>query len=166
MNNSVAAARPPLFNKKNYSSYWKVKVKAYIKVINERSWRFVVTGWTYPIVTTDEVITIKFEEALFKEKNSLAIVNIKALNIIFASFDTNQFKFHLCFYIMARDTLFTFIKYFITLSNLVKQINQPRNPNFTKIFLSLERNCIRIYHLFNLHSMQDLFYKNMTKCKT
>ena len=91
MESSVAAARPSLLDDKNYA-YWKIRVKAYIKAIDERSWKSVVTGWTPPTVTTDEVTTVKSEETWTKEENSLATANFKALNAIFASVDSTQFK--------------------------------------------------------------------------
>ena len=91
MKNSVEAVQPPLLDEKNYT-YWKIRVKAYIKAIDEISWKSVVTGWTYPIVTTNEVTTIKFEETWSKEENSLATTNFKALNAIFAYADFTQFK--------------------------------------------------------------------------
>ena len=67
MDNSVIAARPPLLDEKNYS-YWKVRVNVYIKVIDEKTWRAILTRWTHPTVTTEEVTTTKSEETWSKEK--------------------------------------------------------------------------------------------------
>ena len=50
-----------MLDDKNYA-YWKIRVKAYIKAIDERSWKSLVIDWTPPIVTTDEVTTVKSEE--------------------------------------------------------------------------------------------------------
>ena len=91
MESLVAAVRPPLLDDKNYA-YWKIRVKAYIKAIDERSCKSVVTGWTPPTITTDEVTTVKSEETWTKEENSLATTNFKSLNAIFASVDSTQFK--------------------------------------------------------------------------
>ena len=91
MKSSVAVARPPLLDDKNYA-YWKIRVNAYIKATDERSWKSVVIGWTPPTVTTDEVTTIKSEETWTKAKNNLANFNFKALNAIFSHVDANQFK--------------------------------------------------------------------------
>ena len=88
---SVAAARPPLLDDKNYA-YWKIRVKAYIKAIDEKAWHSILTGWTSPIVTIDEVTTIKSEETQTNAENFLATANFKALNIIFAFVDSTQFK--------------------------------------------------------------------------
>ena len=91
MESSIAVARPPLLDDKNYA-YWKIRVKVYIKAIDERSWKSVVTSWTNPTVTTDEATIVKFEETWTKGENSLATTNFKALNAIFAYVDSIQFK--------------------------------------------------------------------------
>ena len=91
MKSSVAAARPPLLNDKNYA-YRKIRVKAYIKAIDEKAWHSILTGWTSPIVITDEVTTVKSEETWTKAENNLANFNFKALNAIFSHVDANQFK--------------------------------------------------------------------------
>ena len=91
MESSVTTARPALLDDKNYA-YWKIRVKVYIKVIDERSWKSIVTGWTPPIVTTYKVTIVKYEETWTNEENFLATANFKALNAIFASVDSTQFK--------------------------------------------------------------------------
>ena len=73
---SISTARPPLLDEKNYT-YWKVKVKAYIKAIDERSWRSVVIGWAPPTMTTDEVTTVKSKETWSKEENLLPLLILK-----------------------------------------------------------------------------------------
>ena len=88
MKSSVAAARPPLLDDKNYA-YWKIRVKAYIKAIDEKAWHSILTGWTSPTVITDEVTTVKSEETWTKVENNLANFNFKALNAIFSHVDAN-----------------------------------------------------------------------------
>ena len=90
MKNSVSSARPPLLDDKNYS-YWKVRVKAYIKAIDESTWRSILIGWTPPIITTNSAMTSKLEETWSKEESTLATANFKVLNAIFASVDANNF---------------------------------------------------------------------------
>ena len=70
---------------KNYS-YWKVRVKASIKSIDEKAWSAILTRWSPPIVTINEVTTIKSEETWTKAENNLANINFKALNAIFFSY--------------------------------------------------------------------------------
>ena len=91
MKSSIIAARPPLLDDKNYA-YQKIRVKAYIKVIDEKAWHSILIGWTSPTITTDEVTTIKSEETWTKAENNLANFNFKALNAIFSHVDANQFK--------------------------------------------------------------------------
>ena len=81
MENSISFARPPLLDDKNYS-YWKVRVKAYIKAIDESAWRSILIGWTPPTITTDSAITSKSEKTWSKEKSALATANFKVLNAI------------------------------------------------------------------------------------
>ena len=60
MKNSTSVLRPLMLDKKNYA-YWKVRVKAYIKSIDERVWQSILTRWSLPVTTNDEtkVVTLK-----------------------------------------------------------------------------------------------------------
>ena len=69
----------------------KVRVKAYIKVIDKTAWRSVLTRWTPLTVITNGVSTSKSKEAWSKDESALAIANFKALNVIFATIVANQF---------------------------------------------------------------------------
>ena len=80
MKNSVSFAKPPLLDDKNYS-YWKVRVKAYIKVIDESAWRSILIGWTPSIVTTNNAMTSKLEETWSKKESALATANFKTLKL-------------------------------------------------------------------------------------
>ena len=93
MESSTNMLRPPVLDGKNYV-YWKVRVKAYIKSIDERVWRSILTGWTPPVTTNVEtrVETVKPEQNWSTEEDRLANYNFKALNVIFATIDVNQFK--------------------------------------------------------------------------
>ena len=62
MENSTSMIRPPLLNGKNYT-YWKVRVKAFIKSIDEKAWLSILKGWSSPTVATDDMtITLKSEK--------------------------------------------------------------------------------------------------------
>ena len=63
--------------------------------------RVILIGWSLAIVITNEVTTIKSEETWTKA-NSLANINFKTLNVIFASINVNQFKL-ISAYESARD---------------------------------------------------------------
>ena len=51
--------RPPLLNDSNYS-YWKVRMRAFIKSQEEKAWRSILTGWKPPS-ESDDITKVKFE---------------------------------------------------------------------------------------------------------
>ena len=52
---------PPLLDGTNYG-YWKARMCAFIKSIDEKAWKKVLTGWTSPTVTDEEGnVTVKSE---------------------------------------------------------------------------------------------------------
>ena len=69
-------------------------MKIFIKSIDERDWRTILTGWSLPTVTDDEtkVVTLKPEKRWTIEEDCLANNNFKAHNTIFAIVDVTQFK--------------------------------------------------------------------------
>ena len=83
----------PMLDGKNYV-YWKVRVKVFIKSIDESVWQTIFTRWSPPVTTNDEtkVVTLKPEERWTTEEECLAKNNFKALNVIFATVDVIQFK--------------------------------------------------------------------------
>lgn len=46
--------RPPLLDGTNYS-YWKARMRAFLKSIDKKVWHCVIYGWSEPIVTIDGV---------------------------------------------------------------------------------------------------------------
>ncbi|CAM8940406.1 unnamed protein product [Rhodiola kirilowii] len=42
-----STTRPPLLEGSNYAS-WKPKMKSFLKSLDERAWKAVLTGWTEP----------------------------------------------------------------------------------------------------------------------
>ncbi|CAM8880498.1 unnamed protein product [Rhodiola kirilowii] len=42
-----STTRPPLLDGSNYAS-WKPKMKSFLKSLDERAWKAVLTGWTEP----------------------------------------------------------------------------------------------------------------------
>ncbi|XP_073019274.1 uncharacterized protein [Primulina eburnea] len=53
-----AALRPPVLDGTNYS-LWKVKIRYYIKSIDERAWQRVINGWTSPVMIDIETLCIE-----------------------------------------------------------------------------------------------------------
>ncbi|KAK5802179.1 hypothetical protein PVK06_029763 [Gossypium arboreum] len=67
--------------------YWKERMKAYIKSINEKAWRFVLTTWQAPTIDTDARKVPKFEIQWTIEEERVANVNSKALYAKFCGID-------------------------------------------------------------------------------
>ena len=73
---------PPYFDGINYA-YWIVRMKAFLKSINERVWNSVEYGWEKPTTPVSEWQTSKKEAVAF---------NSKAMNAIFNTVSTEEFK--------------------------------------------------------------------------
>ncbi|XP_075515558.1 uncharacterized protein LOC142550205 [Primulina tabacum] len=85
------ALRPPILDGTNYS-IWKVKIRYYIKSIDERAWQRVINGWTPPRrVNEDGDSLVKPESDWTTDEVQISIYNSKALNAIFSSVDMNMF---------------------------------------------------------------------------
>ena len=63
---------PYLLDRKNYA-YWKIKVKVYIKSIDEKAWRAILIGWSPRTVATEEnkVVTFKPDETCSTKEDCL-----------------------------------------------------------------------------------------------
>ncbi|XP_073026767.1 uncharacterized protein [Primulina eburnea] len=87
-----AALRPPVLDGTNYS-LWKVKIRYYIKSLDERAWQRVINGWTPPVATDQEGDNRpKPETGWTADEVQNSNHNSKALNAIFTSVDTNMFS--------------------------------------------------------------------------
>ncbi|XP_073290686.1 uncharacterized protein [Primulina huaijiensis] len=94
MDTSLAntALRPPVLDGTNYS-LWKVKIRYYIKSIDERAWQRVISGWTSPSVTDQDGDSLpKPETDWTADEVQNSNYNSKALNAIFTSVDMNMFS--------------------------------------------------------------------------
>ncbi|KAL8456800.1 hypothetical protein ACS0TY_034877 [Phlomoides rotata] len=69
-------------------------MRMYIKSIDERAWRSILSGWEPPRTTADAdaETTVKRELDWTTEESTLASYNLKALNAIFTSANTSMFK--------------------------------------------------------------------------
>ncbi|KAL8556430.1 hypothetical protein ACS0TY_004031 [Phlomoides rotata] len=79
-------------------------MRMYIKSIDERAWRSILSGWEPPITTidADTGTTVNRELDWTTEESTLVSYNSKALNAIFTYVDTSMFKF-ISNYISAKD---------------------------------------------------------------
>ena len=73
---------PPHFNGNNYA-YWKVRMKAFLKSIDERVWNSIEYGWEKPTTPVSEWQNSQKEAAAF---------NSKAMNAIFNAVSMEEFK--------------------------------------------------------------------------
>ena len=73
---------PPHFNGNNYA-YWKVRMKAFLKSIDERVWNSVEYEWENPTTPVSEWQTSQKEVATF---------NSKTMNAIFNAVSMEEFK--------------------------------------------------------------------------
>ena len=73
---------PPYFDGINYA-YWIVRMKAFLKSINERVWNSVEYRWEKPTTPVSEWQTSQKEAAAF---------NRKAMNVIFNAISMEEFK--------------------------------------------------------------------------
>ena len=84
-----AIGRPPLLDGSNYA-YWKARMRAFIKAIDEQAWKSVLTGWIHPTVTDAEGKTTRKAELKWTTLDDrLANGNY---NAIFNAVNQTQFK--------------------------------------------------------------------------
>ncbi|KAK2396297.1 gag-protease polyprotein [Trifolium repens] len=90
--NGGSINRPPVLDGSNYD-YWKARMIAFIKSMDKKAWKAIVTGWNHPIVTTEDGSSIlKGERDWTPEEEAESNNNSKALNAIFNGVDENIFK--------------------------------------------------------------------------
>ena len=65
---------PPNFDGSNYT-HWKVRMKAFLKSIDERVWNSVEYGWEKPTTPVNEWLTSQKEAAASNSKGMNAIFN-------------------------------------------------------------------------------------------
>ena len=86
-----STSRPPLLDGTNYS-YWKAKMRAFLKSIDERVWQAVVKGWKPPTIVTDDKITPKDVSDWDKVEYDNCGWNSKAINAIFNGVTAEEFR--------------------------------------------------------------------------
>ena len=82
MEHSHSLVIPPHFDGNNYA-FWKVRMKAFLKSINERVWLSVENGWERLTIAISEWTTAQKEAASF---------NSKAMNAIFNAVSMEELK--------------------------------------------------------------------------
>ncbi|XP_073130155.1 uncharacterized protein [Henckelia pumila] len=89
---SGTAQRPPILDESNYA-IWKVRMRVYIKSIDEKAWQRVLQGWNPPRRTDGEGdFLLKSETDWNADEIVASNMNNKSLNAIFTSLDSNMFS--------------------------------------------------------------------------
>ena len=78
MEHGYSLVIPPHFDGTNYD-YWKVRMKAFLKSIDEKVWNSVEYGWEKPTTPVSEWITAQKEVATFNSKAINAIFNVVSM---------------------------------------------------------------------------------------
>ena len=91
MPEGASSGRPPLLNSGNYS-FWKIRMRAYIRSINEKAWMSVEEGYELPTKRIEDGTMISKPRA---EWTAIDFDNAKwhhrAVNAIFGGVDSTQF---------------------------------------------------------------------------
>ena len=69
---------PPHFDGNNYA-YWKVRMKAFLKSIDEKVWNSDEYGWEKPTTPVSEWETFQKEATAFNRKGMNAIFNVVSI---------------------------------------------------------------------------------------
>ena len=86
-----STVRPPLLDGTNYP-YWKAKMRAFLKSIDERVWLAVINGWTPPTVITGEVTVLKPISAWDRVDYDNCGWNNKVMNAIYNGVTAEEFR--------------------------------------------------------------------------
>ncbi|XP_035541467.1 uncharacterized protein LOC118344558 [Juglans regia] len=91
MDKSQSLTSPPYFDGNNYA-YWKVRMKAFLKSVDERVWVSITKGWREPVVIIEGVQTSKSVDNYSRDEISECGWNNKGLNAIFMAVSQEEFK--------------------------------------------------------------------------
>lgn len=84
--------RPLVLNDTNYD-YWKGKMVASFKSMDNKTWKVVIKGWKHLMTTSEDRTSIlKLETDWTNSKDDESLGNSKVLNAIFNSMDKNMFR--------------------------------------------------------------------------
>ena len=83
--------RPPLLDDTNYS-YWKARMRAFLKSIDEKVWHSVIYGWSEPTITIDGVNIPKPLDKWDTTDYQNSSWNSTALKTLFCSVTPEEFR--------------------------------------------------------------------------
>jgi len=80
---------PPLLDGTNYD-YWKSRMSAFLKFIDNKTWKAVLKGWEHPVALDEDenkTTVLKSEEEWTAAEDESSLANSRALNAIFNGVD-------------------------------------------------------------------------------
>jgi len=86
--------RPLLLDGSNYD-YWKSRMSAFLKSIDNKTWKAVLKGWEHPVALDkvgNKTTVLKLEEEWTTAEEELTLGNSKVLNALFNGVDKNMFR--------------------------------------------------------------------------
>lgn len=92
----------PLFFYDSIYAYWKVRMCAFLKSIDERVWITVDKGWSMPEGAIDDVVIIKEPSKWTAKERESSSWNSKGIKAIFMSMSLEEFM-RLSNYVTAKD---------------------------------------------------------------
>ncbi|KAK0571758.1 hypothetical protein LWI29_021059 [Acer saccharum] len=92
MTEGASNSRPPLLKGHNYG-FWKLRMKAYIRSIDERAWMTVEEGYLAPNKIVDGETVSKPRSEWSTNEFELAKWHHRAVNAIFGGVDSRQFSY-------------------------------------------------------------------------
>ncbi|KAK0578949.1 hypothetical protein LWI29_018937 [Acer saccharum] len=92
MTEVASNSRPPLLKDHNYG-FWKLRMKAYVRLIDERAWMTVEEGYHAPNESENGVIISQPRSEWSANEFELAKWHHRAVNAIFGGVDSRQFSY-------------------------------------------------------------------------
>ncbi|XP_060973956.1 uncharacterized protein LOC133039144 [Cannabis sativa] len=86
-----STSRPPMLEGANYP-YWKTKMRAFLRAVDERVWMSIEEGWWKPTMMENEIVIPKPMSQWTTVEMERANFNSKALHALFNAVSTNQLK--------------------------------------------------------------------------
>jgi gag-polypeptide of LTR copia-type len=85
--------RPPVLDGSNYG-YWKARMCAFMKSLDNKTWKAVLNGWNAPQLSDSDGNPIgpKPEKDWTDDEDEESLGNSRALNAIFNGVDKNVFR--------------------------------------------------------------------------
>ncbi|XP_060967078.1 uncharacterized protein LOC133035302 [Cannabis sativa] len=84
-----STSRPPMLEGDNYP-YWKTKMRAFLRAVDEKVWMSIEEGWSKPTLMENEIVIPKPMSRWTTNEIERANFNSKALHALFNAASTNQ----------------------------------------------------------------------------